>query len=63
MSSVRLQPLGSSRPHARRFESMDFGDPWRAYLCGRGESVTRGDRRERELEVRSPFPPLARPHK
>jgi hypothetical protein len=36
-----------------------------ARLFGRaGESVTRGDRRERELEFQSPFPPLtARPNK
>ena len=36
-----------------------------ARLFGRaGESVTRGDRRERELEFESPFPPLtARPNR
>ena len=36
-----------------------------ARLFGRaGESVTRGDRRKRELEFGSPFPPLtARPNK
>lgn len=36
-----------------------------ARLLGRaGESVTRGDRRERELGFESPFPPLtARPNK
>ena len=33
----------------------------RAYSQGRGESVTRGDRRQRELEFESPLPPLARP--
>jgi hypothetical protein len=33
----------------------------RAYWRGRGESVTRGDRRQRELEFESPLPPLARP--
>ena len=35
----------------------------RAYLHGRGESVTRCDRRQRELEFGSPLPPLARPCK
>jgi len=34
---------------------------WRAYSQGRGESVTRCDRRQRELEARSSLPPLARP--
>jgi hypothetical protein len=36
-----------------------------ARLFGRAsESVTRGDRRKRELEFRSPFPPLtARPNR
>ena len=36
-----------------------------ARLFGRaGESVTRSDRRERELEFESPFPPLtARPNR
>ena len=33
---------------------------WRAYSQERGESVTRGDRRQRELEFGSPLPPLAR---
>ena len=33
---------------------------WRAYSHERGESVTRGDRRQRELEFDSPLPPLAR---
>jgi hypothetical protein len=33
---------------------------WRAYSQERGESVTRGDRRQRELEFDSPLPPLAR---
>jgi len=28
---------------------------------GRGESVTRGDRRRRELKLQSPSPPLTRP--
>ena len=28
---------------------------------GRGESVTRGDRRRRELGLQSPSPPLTRP--
>src|SRR5208283_2616812 len=39
--------------------------PSPARLFGRaGESVTRGDRRERELEFGSPFPPLtARPNR
>ena len=37
-------------------------EPWgRAYSRGLGESVTRGDRRERELEFGSSFPPLASP--
>ena len=39
-------------------EVRDFG---RAYSWGRGESVTRGDRRRRELEFGRPSPPLARP--
>ena len=42
---------------------MIFEDPGRAYLRGRSESVTRSDRRERELEFGSPLPPLARPRK
>ena len=46
-----------------RITSNDFGDHWRAYLRGRGESVTRCDRRQRELEFGSPLPPLARPRK
>ncbi len=33
---------------------------WRAYSQERGESVTRGDRRQRELEFERPLPPLAR---
>jgi hypothetical protein len=33
------------------------------YLHRRGESVTRGDRRQRELEFDSPLAPLARPCK
>jgi hypothetical protein len=32
---------------------------WRAYSQEQGESVTRGDRRQRELEFESPLPPLA----
>jgi hypothetical protein len=39
----------------------DDGRRGRAYSQGRGESVTRGDRRQRELEARSSLPPLARP--
>ena len=38
-----------------------IGGPGRAYSRGLGESVTRGDRRERELEFGSSFPPLASP--
>ena len=33
----------------------------RAYSQGRGESVTHGDRRQRELEFDRSLPPLARP--
>jgi hypothetical protein len=33
---------------------------WRAYSQERGESVTRGDRRQRELEFDSPLLPLTR---
>jgi hypothetical protein len=33
---------------------------WRAYSQARGESVTRGDRRQRELEFGRRLPPLAR---
>jgi hypothetical protein len=33
---------------------------WRAYSQERGESVTRGDRRQREQEFESSLPPLAR---
>ena len=33
----------------------------RAYSQGRGESVTRGDRRQREREFDRSLPPLARP--
>jgi hypothetical protein len=33
---------------------------WRAYSQERGESVTRCDRRQRELEFERPLPPLAR---
>jgi hypothetical protein len=38
-----------------------LGGPGRACWRGRGESVTRCDRRQRELELVSPLPPLARP--
>jgi hypothetical protein len=39
-------------------------DQWRAYLRGRGESVTRSDRRQREQKFESPLPPLtARPNR
>ncbi len=34
---------------------------WRAYSQGRGESVTRCDRRQREREFDRSLPPLARP--
>ena len=39
----------------------DSDDQWRAYSRGRGESVTRSDRRRRELGLESPSPPLACP--
>jgi hypothetical protein len=32
---------------------------WRAYSQGRGESVSRRDRRPREREFECPLPPLA----
>jgi hypothetical protein len=35
----------------------------RAYFYGRGESVTRGQRRQRELEFGTPLPPLTRTKK
>jgi hypothetical protein len=40
---------------------MLFGRSGRAYSHGLGESVTRGDRRRRELWFGRPSPPLASP--
>jgi hypothetical protein len=40
---------------------MLFGPSRRAYSHGLGESVTRGDRRRRELVFGRPSPPLASP--
>jgi len=43
---------------------IDSCDSGRAYSGWQGESVTRGDRRDRELEFESSFPPLtARPNR
>jgi hypothetical protein len=36
-----------------------IGSPWRAYSHGLSESVTRGDRRGRELGLEGSSPPLA----
>jgi hypothetical protein len=48
---------GAPLNHGRRLTE----SPGRAYSRGLGESVTRGDRRRRELEFGSPSPPLASP--
>jgi hypothetical protein len=58
LPEIDITPPGGAPFACRR---RPVGALWRAYSQGRGESVTRCDRRRRELEVRSPSPPLARP--
>jgi len=39
---------------------LEWISPWRAYSRKQGESVTRSDRRRRELKLENSSPPLAR---
>jgi len=56
------QPLSPGGESARFSPIHDRDRHGRAYSCWPGESVTRGDRRRRELVLENSSPPLAGQH-